>query len=65
MWGEHTINFAISKVEVAKLERCNIILVYSNCGYPLREVHHNQGVFKISGHTVSIYYTAQRWNIGG
>jgi hypothetical protein len=65
MWGDHVIDFAISKVEVAKLQHCNLILVCSNCAYPLREVHRNQGVFKISGHAVLIYCAAQGWNIGG
>jgi hypothetical protein len=49
MWGEHVIDFAISEVEVAKLQRCNLILVCSNCAYPLREVRRNQGVFKSLG----------------
>jgi hypothetical protein len=65
MWGEHVIDIEISEVEVAELQRCNLILVCSSCAYPLREVHHNQGVFEISSHVVSIYCAAQRWNIGG
>jgi hypothetical protein len=65
MWGEHVIDFAISEVEVSKIQCCNLILVCSNYAYPLREVHRNQGVFEISGHIVLIYCVAQRWNIGG
>jgi hypothetical protein len=65
MWGEHVIDFAISKVEVAKIQRCNLILVCLNCAYPLWKVLHNQGVFKISGHAISIYCVTQRWDIGG
>jgi hypothetical protein len=61
MWGENVINFVIFEVEVAKLQCCNLILVCSNCAYPLRKVRSDQGVFKISGHAFSIYCAAQRW----
>jgi hypothetical protein len=59
MWGENVVNFAISKVEVSKLQHRNIILVCSDYVYPLREVRSDQGVFKIFGHVVSIYYATQ------
>jgi hypothetical protein len=36
MWGECVIDFVIAEVEFAKLQRCNIILVCSNCADPLR-----------------------------
>jgi hypothetical protein len=65
MWGEHVVNFVISEVEVVKLQCHNLILVCSNYAYPLWEVRRDQGVFEISGHVVSIYCTAQGWNIGG
>jgi hypothetical protein len=35
MWGDHVIYFSISEVEVAKLQRYNLILVCLNCAYPL------------------------------
>jgi hypothetical protein len=63
MQGEHVVGFAISKVEVSKLQRCNLILVCSHCVDPLREVRSDQGVVEVSGHTVSIYCTTQRGNI--
>jgi hypothetical protein len=65
MWGEHAIDFAISKVEVAKLQHRNLILVCLNCAYPLQEVCRNQGVLEVYGLDVSIYYAAHRWYIGG
>jgi hypothetical protein len=60
MWGENAIDLPVTEVEVTKLQRCNIILVRTNCVYPLREVCSDHGILKISRHTVSIYHTAQR-----
>ena len=65
MWGEHVIDLPFAEVEVDKLQCYNLILVFSNYVYPLQEVHSDQSVFEISGHAVSIYFAAQRWNIGG
>jgi hypothetical protein len=65
MWGEHVIDFVISEVEVAELQCCNLILVYSNCVDPLREVRSDQGILKISRYIVSIYCATQRWYVGG
>jgi hypothetical protein len=65
MWGEHVIDFAIFKVEVTKLQHCNLILFCSNYVYPFREVRRIQGVFKISRHAILIYCVSYRCNIGG
>jgi hypothetical protein len=64
MWGEHVVDLPVAEVEVTKLQRCNIFLIYMNCMYPLGEVHSDQSVLKLSGHTVSIDCVAQRWYIG-
>jgi hypothetical protein len=58
MWEEHVVKFVIFEVEVAKLQRRNLILVCSNCAYPLREVRSDQGILKISRYVVSIYCAA-------
>jgi hypothetical protein len=66
MWGEHVIDFSVAEVEVTELQRCNLVLVCSNCTDPLREVRSDQGVLKISGHAVSIYCRSEvvcRWVI--
>jgi hypothetical protein len=55
MWGEHVIDFRISKFEFAKLKCCNLILVCSNCAYPLGELRRNEGVFEISRYDVSLF----------
>ena len=64
MWGENVVNFSISKVEVTKLQRYNLILVCTSCVYPLREVRSDQGILKISRYVVTVYNTTQRWYIG-
>jgi hypothetical protein len=61
MWGEHDVDLPIAEVEVAKLQRCYILLIYVNCTYPLQEVRSDQFILKVSGHTASVYCATKRW----
>jgi hypothetical protein len=65
MWGEYVIDFSVTEVEVDELQRCNLVLVCSNCADPLWEVRSDQGVLEIYGHAILIYCAAQRWYVGG
>jgi hypothetical protein len=65
MWGKHVIEIPVAEVEVAKIQRCNLFLVCVNCTYPLWEVRSEQGVLKVSRHTIVIYCASQRWYICG
>jgi hypothetical protein len=58
MWGEHAVNLPVTEVEVAKLQRCELILINTNYVHLSRMVRSDQRIFKVSGNTVLIDCTA-------
>jgi hypothetical protein len=61
VWVEHVVNLIVIEVNVTKLQRCDLILVYAHYTYPFWEVRSDQSVLKFSRHTVTIDFATQRW----